>query len=155
MFGYVHLWDRGIEPPPVWFDLCLDYRASPRIVVGAPEGTPRTAILAAAGFFQALGKEVTVVGDVPGLVLTRIVAMLANEAAEAVYTGVCDADGADAALLHGLNYPVGPLAWARTIGYGAVVTLLNGLFDAYKDSRYRASRGFVRLAQEQRRDATR
>ena len=142
------------DHPTVWFDLCLDYSASPRIVIGATNDTPRGAILAAAGFFQALGKEVTVVDDVPGLVLARIVAMIANEAAEAVYAGVCNSDGADAAMLYGLNYPVGPLAWALSIGHAAVVNLLDDLFDAYKDPRYRPSRGFVRLAQELRERST-
>jgi len=151
--GAFEMWEYGEEHPTVWFDLCLDYKASPRIAIAAPEGAPRTAILAAAGFFQALGKDVTVVGDVPGMILMRVVAMLANEAAEAVYTAVCDADGADAAMLHGLNYPVGPLAWAEKIGYGTVLNFLNGLYETYKDSRYRASRGLVRLAEKQRRDS--
>ena len=150
IFGDSTTWENGDEHPTVWFDLCLDYKASPRIAISAPDGAPRTAILAAAGFFQALGKEVTVVADVPGMVLMRVVAMLANEAAEAVYTGVCDAEGADAAMLHGLNYPVGPLAWAESIGYGTVVAFLSDLYETYRDPRYRTSRGLVRLAQRQR-----
>lgn len=150
IFGDVTTWENGDEHPTVWFDLCLDYKASPRIAISAPDGAPRTAILAAAGFLQALGKEVTVVEDVPGMVLMRVVAMLANEAAEAVYTGVCDAEGADAAMLHGLNYPVGPLAWAESIGYGTVVAFLADLYETYRDPRYRTSRGLVRLAQRQR-----
>lgn len=150
IFGDFDSWEDGGDHPTVWFDICLDYKASPRIAISAPDGAPRTAILAAAGFFQALGKEVTVVADVPGLVLMRVVAMLANEAAEAVYTGVCDAAGADAAMLHGLNYPVGPLAWAESIGYGTVVAFLTDLFDTYRDPRYRVSRGLVRLARRQR-----
>lgn len=153
VFGDFDSWEHGEDHPTVWFDLCLDYKASPRIAISAPDGAPRTAILAAAGFFQALGKEVTVVQDVQGMVLMRVVAMLANEAAEAVYTGVCDAEGADAAMLYGLNYPVGPLAWAEAIGYGTVVSFLNDLFDTYRDSRYRVSRGLVRMARQQRRDA--
>ena len=143
------------DPPTVWFDLCLDYSVSPRIVIGVADDTPRSAVLAAAGFFQALGKEVTVVGDVHGLVLTRIVAMLANEAAEAVYTGVCDADSADAAMLHGLNYPRGPVNWALSIGFPSVVCLLDDLYDVYGDPRYRVSRGFQRMGQQMRGDAPR
>jgi 3-hydroxybutyryl-CoA dehydrogenase len=122
------------------------------VVIAAQRGAPRTATLAAAGFFQALGKTVTLVEDVPGLVLMRVVAMLANEAAEAVYTGVCDAEGADTAMLMGLNYPKGPLAWAREIGFDRVVDVLDNLHRLYGDPRYRVSPLLRRLKAEQSRD---
>lgn len=145
-------WGDPDENPVVHYDLCLDYAASPRIVIAAQQGAPRTATLAAAGFFQALGKTVTLVEDVPGLVLMRVVAMLANEAAEAVYTGVCDAEGADTAMLMGLNYPKGPLAWAREIGFDRVVDVLDNLHRLYGDPRYRVSPLLRRLKAEQSRD---
>ena len=80
--AYADSWGAPDENPTVFYDLCLDYTATPRVTIAAAQDAPRTAILAAAGFFQAIGKTVTVVRDVPGLVLTRIVAMLANEAAD-------------------------------------------------------------------------
>jgi 3-hydroxybutyryl-CoA dehydrogenase len=145
-------WGDPDENPVVHYDLCLDFEKSPRVVIAAQPGAPRTATLAAAGFFQALGKAVTLVEDVPGLVLMRVVAMLANEAAEAVYTGVCDADGADTAMLMGLNYPKGPLSWAREIGYDRVVDVLENLHRLYGDPRYRVSPLLRRLKAEQSRD---
>ncbi len=139
----------GDENPAVYFDLALDYAATPRVAIAASHGAPRTAILAAAGFFQALGKEVSVVADVPGLVLLRTVAMLANEAGDAVYQGVCDEDGADSAMLNGLNYPKGPLAWARALGAGRICEVLEGLHRYYGDPRYRLSPYLDRLRHEQ------
>lgn len=139
----------GDENPAVYFDLALDYAATPRIAIAAAHGAPRTAILAAAGFFQALGKEVSVVADVPGLILLRTVAMLANEAGDAVYQGVCDEAAADSAMLNGLNYPKGPLAWARALGGARICEVLEGLHRYYGDPRYRLSPYLDRLRHEQ------
>ncbi|MGE0735145.1 MAG: 3-hydroxyacyl-CoA dehydrogenase [Alphaproteobacteria bacterium] len=125
--------------PVVTFDLALDYAVAPRIAIAAAAGAPAGAIAAAAGFFQALGKQVTQVADVPGLVLMRVVAMLANEAADAVYQGVCDAASADTATVKGLNYPAGPLAWAGTVGPARIAQVLGNLQRHYGDARYRTS----------------
>ena len=70
----------------------------------------------AAGFFQALGKTVSVIDDAPGLVVMRTVAMLANEAADVVHQGVASAVDVDVSMLKGVNYPRGPLAWADAVG---------------------------------------
>ena len=68
-----------------------------------------TALAQAAGFFQALGKTVSVVDDAPGLIVMRTVAMLANEAADVVHQGVASAADVDVSMLKGVNYPRGPL----------------------------------------------
>ena len=70
----------------------------------------------AAGLFQALGKSVSVLDDVAGLIVMRTVCMLANEGADAVNQGVCSAEAVDVAMLKGVNYPRGPLAWADALG---------------------------------------
>ncbi|MEQ8701401.1 MAG: 3-hydroxyacyl-CoA dehydrogenase family protein, partial [Bauldia litoralis] len=69
-----------------------------------------------------------------------------------VHTGVCDAEGADTAMLMGLNYPKGPLAWAREIGFDRVVDVLENLHRLYGDPRYRVSLLLRRLKAEQSRD---
>jgi 3-hydroxybutyryl-CoA dehydrogenase len=144
--AFADTWGAPDENPTVFYDLCLDYTASPRIAIAAAHDAPRTAILAAAGFFQAIGKSVTVVQDAPGMVVTRIVAMLANEAADAVYYGVCTEDDADTAMLKGLNYPKGPLAWSREVGCQRIVDTLDAMFEFYHDPRYRASPLLRRMA---------
>jgi len=78
-------------------------------------------------------------GDVPGLAVMRTVAMLANEAADAVNQGVCSAAAADSALCLGVNYPRGPLAWADGIGLPVVREVLANLGAAYGEDRYRIS----------------
>jgi 3-hydroxybutyryl-CoA dehydrogenase len=89
--------------------------------------------------FQAAGFTVTRLDDVPGLAVMRTVAMLANEAADAVNQGVCSAAGADIAMQKGVNYPRGPLAWADLVGVSHIATVLDHLAQAYGEDRYRVS----------------
>jgi 3-hydroxybutyryl-CoA dehydrogenase len=65
-----------------------------------------------------------------GLAVTRTVAMLVNEAADAVYQSIASADDVDEAMQKGVNYPIGPVAWGRRIGLGHVVTVLRYLAQA-------------------------
>lgn len=131
--------------PVFMFDLALDYAAATRIGLAAPARAADTQREAAAGFFQALGKQVSFVGDLPGMVVMRTVAMLANEAAEAVHTGVATAEAVDTAMLKGVNYPAGPLAWAQRIGVRRVVEVIDHLARTYGEDRYRCSLGLRRM----------
>jgi 3-hydroxybutyryl-CoA dehydrogenase len=88
---------------------------------------------------RALGWLPQRVTDVPGLVVARTVAMLVNEASDAVEQGVCDPAGADAAMTLGVNYPVGPFAWLAQWGAPATVQLLDALDAFYRGERYRVS----------------
>ena len=69
----------------------------------------------------------------------RTVCMLANEAADAVLQKVCSAEGVDTAMQSGLNYPLGPLAWADRISPGQVLKVLENMQQAYGLDRYRPS----------------
>ena len=94
---------------------------------------------AAAQWLCAAGFHAQPVGDVPGLVVARTIAMLINEAGDAVHQGVCDEAGADAAMKLGLNYPAGPFEWLARWDAGAVVHLLDALDHHYRGERYRVS----------------
>ena len=102
---------------------------------GASEGWRR----AAAAWLAALGFAPHPVADTPGLAVARTVAMLVNEAADAVLQGVCTPEGADAAMKLGLNYPAGPFEWLARWSAGGVVALLDALDGHYRGERYRAS----------------
>jgi len=97
------------------------------------------AAAAAENFFATLAKRTIWVGDAPGLVLGRIVCQLINEAAFVLGEGVGSADDIDAGMIHGLNYPRGPLGWADEIGLDHVLSVLDGLFDEHREERYRAA----------------
>ena len=123
----------------VLIDLALDYATAGRIAIAAAGQCRPAAISSAVGLLQAAGMAVSRFGDVPGLAVMRTVAMLANEAADAVNQGVCSAAAADSALCLGVNYPRGPLAWADAIGLPAVREVLANLGAAYGEDRYRIS----------------
>ncbi|MBX9840800.1 MAG: 3-hydroxyacyl-CoA dehydrogenase [Xanthobacteraceae bacterium] len=94
---------------------------------------------------QATGLAVTVVPDWPGLVVMRTVAMLANEAHEAMLQGVADGAAIDRAMRNGVNYPRGPVEWGRMVGLGRVVAVLDAIHAATGDPRYRVAMN-LRLA---------
>jgi 3-hydroxybutyryl-CoA dehydrogenase len=77
--------------------------------------------------------------DVPGLVVARTLAMLINEAADAVQQGVCTPEGADAAMKLGVNYPAGPFEWLKGWSVGDVTGVIDALDAAYRGERYRVS----------------
>jgi 3-hydroxybutyryl-CoA dehydrogenase len=91
------------------------------------------------GTIRAQGVEPVDLPDWPGLILLRTLALIANEGFEAVLQGITDEAGVDAAMVHGVNYPKGPIAWAREIGIGRIQTLLTHLQIATGDMRYRPS----------------
>jgi len=80
-----------------------------------------------------------VLDDVPGLIVTRTVAMLVNLAVDALASRVASADDIDTAMRLGVNYPLGPLAWGERWGARAVLTVLDSLENWYRDGHYRAS----------------
>jgi 3-hydroxybutyryl-CoA dehydrogenase len=123
----------------VLFDLAFDYASAKRIAVTCADQCSLAAYQSVVGLFQAAGFVVTRLDDVPGMVVMRTVAMLANEAADAVNQGVCSAEAADIAMQKGVNYPRGPLAWADAIGIGQIVTVLANLAASYGEDRYRVS----------------
>jgi 3-hydroxybutyryl-CoA dehydrogenase len=100
----------------------------------------------AAAWLAALGFSPLRLADAPGLVVARTVAMLINEAADAVQQGVCSAAGADAAMKLGVNYPAGPFEWLAQWSAREVVALLDALDHHYRGERYRASPKLRRAA---------
>jgi 3-hydroxybutyryl-CoA dehydrogenase len=94
---------------------------------------------AAARWLAVLGFRPQRVSDTPGLVVARTLAMLINEAADAVLQGVCTPEGADAAMKLGVNYPAGPFEWLAQWNAPAVIALLDALDAHYRGERYRVS----------------
>jgi len=90
---------------------------------------------------RALGVLPLPLADVPGLVVARTLAMLINEASDAVHQGVCTPEGADAAMKLGVNYPAGPFEWLARWDAAAVVHLLDALDAHCRGERYRVSPG--------------
>ncbi len=69
----------------------------------------------------------------------RILVMLINEAADALFLNISTAEGIDSAMTKGVNYPKGLLAWANEKGIDWCVNELDKLYDLYREDRYRCS----------------
>jgi 3-hydroxybutyryl-CoA dehydrogenase len=123
----------------VLIDLALDYSKATRVAVAAAGQCSASAFAAVCAMLQGAGLQVSRLTDVPGLAVMRTVAMLANEAADAVYQGVCTAQAADEAMRLGVNYPAGPLAWADQVGLPTIQQVLSHLNASYGEDRYRIS----------------
>jgi 3-hydroxybutyryl-CoA dehydrogenase len=85
------------------------------------------------------------------LVFERVLAMLINEAIDAVHMRVASAEDVDLAMTNGVNYPKGLLAWANEIGLGRVLGWLERLQAEYGEDRYRPSPLLRRMVREERR----
>lgn len=72
-------------------------------------------------------------------IFERILAMLINEAADALFLNVASAQDIDNAMTKGVNYPKGLLAWADEKGIGWCVEKLDSLYNEYHEDRYRCS----------------
>jgi 3-hydroxybutyryl-CoA dehydrogenase len=93
----------------------------------------------APAWLTALGFQPVELTDTPGLIVTRTLAMLINEAADAITQGVCSPDAADAAMKLGVNYPQGPFEWLEAWSVPEVVCVLDALDAYYRGERYRVS----------------
>ena len=92
-----------------------------------------------AEWLRIAGWQPQLVGDAPGLVVARTVAMLINEGADAVQQGVCTPEGADLAMKLGVNHPAGPFEFLARWDALAVAALLGHLDARYRGERYRVS----------------
>jgi 3-hydroxybutyryl-CoA dehydrogenase len=95
--------------------------------------------------------EPTINADVGRRVVDRVLAMLINEAADAVLLNVASIQDIDLAMTKGVNYPKGLLAWADEIGIHEVHHRLVALQEEYGDDRYRPSALLRRMARDGRK----
>lgn len=81
-------------------------------------------------------------------ILDRVLAMLINEAADALHLGVASKEDIDLAMTKGVNYPKGLLRWADEIGLSNCVKKMDELHNWYLEDRYRCSPILRRKANE-------
>jgi 3-hydroxybutyryl-CoA dehydrogenase len=81
-------------------------------------------------------------------IFERVIVMLVNEAAEALFLNIASAQDIDNAMTKGVNYPKGLLAWADELGIGWCVEKLDELYNEYHEDRYRCSPILRRMNRE-------
>jgi 3-hydroxybutyryl-CoA dehydrogenase len=116
-----------------------------RVVMTTP-GTHAEYLAMACGLFGATGVPVSVIRDSAGLVTQRVVAHIVNIACEIAQQQIADPQDIDRAVVLGLGYPLGPLAWGDQLGPATVLAILKNLELQTGDTRYRASPWLQRRA---------
>lgn len=81
-------------------------------------------------------------------IVDRVVAMLINEASDAVFLQVATPEDVDLAMTRGVNYPKGLLRWAEEIGLAEVLSRLEALQAEYGEDRYRPNPLLKRLVRD-------
>ena len=82
------------------------------------------------------------------IILWRVLVMLVNEAADALFLNIATKEDIDLAMTKGVNYPKGLLAWADEIGIENVLIQLENLQTEYGEDRYRPSPLLKRMVRE-------
>jgi 3-hydroxybutyryl-CoA dehydrogenase len=106
------------------------------------------------GFYDYSGAEMPKSLDDATLktkIFLRVIAMLINEAADALYLGIGSREDIDLAMTKGVNYPKGLLKWADEIGLDIILSQLKVLQDDYGDDRYRPSILLKRMVAEKKK----
>ena len=94
--------------------------------------------------------EATKNEEIGRLIFNRILAMLINEAIDAVFMQVGTIDAIDLAMTKGVNYPKGLLKWADEIGLPKILEQLEDLFSTYGEDRYRPNAFLRKMVKEQK-----
>lgn len=84
----------------------------------------------------ALGKTPTEVNDYPGFVANRILMPMINESIETLYNGVAGVEEIDTVMKLGMAHPMGPLQLADFIGLDVCLSILNVMYDGFKNTKY-------------------
>ncbi|SHF97327.1 3-hydroxybutyryl-CoA dehydrogenase [Arenibacter palladensis] len=83
-----------------------------------------------------LGKTPTEVNDYPGFVANRILMPMINEAIETLYNRVAGVNEIDTVMKLGMAHPMGPLQLADFIGLDVCLSILNVMYDGFKNPKY-------------------
>jgi 3-hydroxybutyryl-CoA dehydrogenase len=126
-----------VDRPVAVLDRCLDPDTVDALAIAVEDEALRDAVV---GLLGRAGVRAFPIDDTPGLVVARVVSMIANEAWEAAHVGIATPEDIDSAMVLGTNYPLGPFAWSRRWSEAAVLQVLDELHAEYGDTRYRASR---------------
>jgi 3-hydroxybutyryl-CoA dehydrogenase len=83
-----------------------------------------------------LGKIPTEVNDYPGFIANRILMPMINEAIISLYEGVAGVEEIDTVMKLGMAHPMGPLQLADFIGLDVCLSILNVMYNGFKNPKY-------------------
>ncbi|WP_445734676.1 3-hydroxyacyl-CoA dehydrogenase family protein [Mariniflexile sp.] len=85
---------------------------------------------------ETLGKTPVEVNDYPGFVANRILMPMINESIETLFNGVAGVGEIDTVMKLGMAHPMGPLQLADFIGLDVCLSILNVMYDGFKNPKY-------------------
>jgi len=83
-----------------------------------------------------IGKIPVKVNDYPGFVANRILMPMINESIETLYNGVAGVSEIDTVMKLGMAHPMGPLQLADFIGLDVCLSILNVMYEGFKNPKY-------------------
>ena len=83
-----------------------------------------------------LGKIPVEVNDYPGFVANRILMPMINESIETLFQGVAGVSEIDTVMMLGMAHPMGPLHLADFIGLDVCLSILEVMYDGFKNPKY-------------------
>ena len=86
---------------------------------------------------EKMGKTPVEANDFPGFISNRILIPMINEAVFALMEGVGTVEAIDQVMKFGMNHPLGPLALADLIGLDVCLSIMEVLYEGFRDSKYR------------------
>jgi 3-hydroxybutyryl-CoA dehydrogenase len=95
-------------------------------------------IAAARGFAEACGKGPVEVKDRAGFIVNALLFPYLNNAVRMLETGTASGEDIDAAMRGGCNFPMGPLALLDLVGLDTSLSILDALYDEFRDQNYAA-----------------
>jgi len=96
---------------------------------------------------KKLNKVPVEVNDYPGFVANRILMPMLNEAIETLYNGVAGVNEIDTVMKLGMAHPMGPLQLADFIGLDVCLSILNVMYNGFKNPKYAACPLLVNMVQ--------
>lgn len=85
---------------------------------------------------KQLDKVPVEVNDYPGFVANRILMPMINESIETLFHGVAGVEEIDTVMKLGMAHPMGPLQLADFIGLDVCLSILNVMYEGFKNSKY-------------------
>jgi len=85
---------------------------------------------------EKIDKTPVIVNDYPGFVANRILMPMLNEAIETLFSGVAGVKEIDTVMKLGMGHPMGPLELADFIGLDVCLSILEVMYDGFKNPKY-------------------
>jgi 3-hydroxybutyryl-CoA dehydrogenase len=108
------------------------------VEVIAPLTASSETVAAAKAFAADCGKDVVEVKDRAGFIVNALLFPYLNNAVRMLESGTADRDDIDTAMKGGCNFPMGPLALLDLVGLDTSLSILDALYDEFRDPNYAA-----------------